>query len=166
MDLYQLQNDGATTMARATLFPNDNSVNDHSREALDDQKYMDDTRMEFSTSLGHRISKVKDDIVQQNYSKPQSPSFFKVQIAKNDPNFRPQYQTNNLQYKHQMDLKKKLVGAPLSPIPINMRGLSPGPLNIPLHGIVGGPQNQQMMTLSNSKESIASGMAADYLNGF
>ena len=64
MDLYQLQNDGATTMARATLFPNDNSVNDHSREALDDQKYMDDTRMEFSTSLGHRISKVKDDIVQ------------------------------------------------------------------------------------------------------
>ena len=36
-----------------------------------------------------------------------------------------------------MDLKKKLVGAPLSPIPLN---INPGNLNSIIGGISGGPQ--------------------------
>ena len=62
LDLYQLQGDGANTMARATLFPADASINANSRDGIDNQKYMDETKMEFSTSLGDRISKVKDGI--------------------------------------------------------------------------------------------------------
>jgi hypothetical protein len=53
-------------MARATLFPADASINENSRDGIDTQKYMDETKMEFSTSLGDRISKVKDGINMQN----------------------------------------------------------------------------------------------------
>jgi len=50
-------------MARATLFnPGDVSINGQSGAAIDEIQYMDETRMEFSTSLGDRINKVKDGI--------------------------------------------------------------------------------------------------------